>query len=95
MNEFTFEDTTSSSDNAPAGWTEYHVKRDGEYTYHWLIKRKRENSRRCEYYHYARSTHYIPDYKDPFQEILGASTKLAATNERDARALVLALARMD
>lgn len=94
--EFYWVNTTDYCDGAaPPGWSEYHLVRSGELQNHWLIKRKRENSLRCDYYHYTRRPgDVLPSSDNLFDEVMAASTKLAATNEKDARKLVLTIARL-
>lgn len=92
--EFYWLNTTDDCFDPPPGWSEYHLVRSGELQNHWLIKLKRENSRRCDYYHYTRTPNEYPCGDNPFDTVFTNSTKLAATNEKDARASVLAIARL-
>lgn len=94
--EFYWINTTEDcGEEVPPGWSEYHLVRMGELQSHWLIKRKRENSLRCDYYHYTRGPEdEVITGDNPFGQVMARSTKLAATNEKDARKLVLAIARL-
>lgn len=78
---------------------ELHMIVDGEYTQSWLLRKPKSNCGkrvRYDYYFYARredSGVYHPD-EDISAKVLRASTPIAASNIKEAKAIAATLWRM-